>query len=55
VSEYLDDRSDKYTKMVEWIGRELDTTTLRYLRIDDMVKAIGLPREKLCLHCWMGE
>lgn len=55
VREYLDDRSDKYERMVDWIGRELDTTTLRYLRIDDMVQAIGLPREKLCLHCWIGE
>jgi amidophosphoribosyltransferase len=55
VREYLDDRSDKYERMVDWIRRELDTTTLRYLRIDDMVKAIGLPREKLCLHCWIGE
>ena len=55
VREYLDDRSEKYERMVDWIRRELDTTTLRYLRIDDMVKAIGLPREKLCLHCWIGE
>ena len=30
-------------------------TTLRYQRIDDMVQAIGLPREKLCLYCWNGE
>ncbi|HNS77353.1 MAG TPA: amidophosphoribosyltransferase [Syntrophorhabdus sp.] len=55
VSEYLDDRSDKYEKMVEWIGHMLDATTLRYLRINDMVEAIGLPRGKLCLHCWLGE
>ena len=23
--------------------------------VDDMVEAIGLPREKLCLYCWTGE
>jgi hypothetical protein len=23
--------------------------------VDDMVKAIGLPKEKLCLYCWTGE
>ena len=55
IAEYLDDRSDKYMKMVDWIARELDVTTLRFQRIDDMVEAIGLPREKLCLHCWLGE
>jgi amidophosphoribosyltransferase len=55
VRDYLDDRSEKYRKMVDWIASELEVTTLRYQRIDDMVKAIGLPREKLCLHCWIGE
>jgi len=41
--------------MVEWIARDLEVTTLRYLTIDDMVRAIGLPKEKLCLYCWTGE
>ncbi len=54
IDEYLDDRSGKHRKMVDWIADELRVTTLRYLRIDDMVKAIGLAREKLCLHCWLG-
>jgi amidophosphoribosyltransferase len=55
VSEYIDHKSPKYKKMVEWIGRNMEATTLRYQFIEDMVKAIGLPREKLCLHCWNGE
>jgi len=54
VSEYLDCNSAKYKKMVDWIAGDLEVTTLRYQRIDDMVKAIGLSREKLCLYCWMG-
>ncbi len=41
--------------MVEWIARDLQVTTLRYQTVDDMVKAIGLPRDKLCLYCWTGE
>ena len=55
VSEYLNAHSEKYGKMVEWIQRELGATTLKYQTIEDMIKAIGLPQEKLCLHCWMGE
>jgi len=55
IRDYLDEGSDKYRKMVDWIAREIDATTLRYQRIDDMVMAIGLPRDKLCLHCWIGE
>lgn len=55
VSGYLDPDSDKFKVMVDWIAKDLDIDSLHYLRIDDMVSAIGLPREKLCLHCWTGE
>lgn len=55
VSEYIDCTTEKYRKMVEWIARDLLVTTLRYQTIDDMVNAIGLPKEKLCLYCWTGE
>jgi amidophosphoribosyltransferase len=55
VTEYLDSGSKKYKGMVEFIGKELQVNTLRYQRIDDMVEAIGLPREKLCLYCWTGK
>ena len=27
-------------------------TTLKYQRLDDLVAAIGLPKEKVCTHCW---
>jgi amidophosphoribosyltransferase len=55
VSEYLNPKSENYKKMVDWISEDLGATTLRYQRLDDMVKAIGLPREKLCVYCWTGE
>ena len=55
VSEYIDSRSDKYRRMVEWIARDLEVTTLRYQTLEDMIAAIGLPKEKLCLYCWTGE
>ena len=55
VSEYIDHRSEKYSRMVEWIAKDLEINTLRYLTVDDMISAIGLPREKLCLYCWIGE
>jgi amidophosphoribosyltransferase len=55
VSEYIDHNSPKYKKMVDWIAKDLEVTTLRYQTVDDMVKAIGLPKEKLCLYCWTGK
>ena len=55
ISEYLDHKSEKYKKMIDWISEDLGVTSLRYQILDDMVKAIGLPKEKLCLYCWNGE
>jgi amidophosphoribosyltransferase len=55
VRKYVDHRTKPYRKMVDWIGKELGVTSLRYLAIDDMIEAIGIPREKLCLYCWMGD
>ncbi|MHC4069957.1 MAG: amidophosphoribosyltransferase [Planctomycetota bacterium] len=55
VSEYVDSNSEKYKKMVEWIAKDLEVTTLRYQKVEDMVEAIGLPKEKLCLYCWSGQ
>ena len=55
VSEYIDHTSEKYQKMVDWITKDLDVTTLRYQTLDDMIDAIGMPREKICTYCWTGE
>jgi len=55
VSEYVDSSSKKYQKMVDWIAKDLGVTTLRYQLLDDMIQAIGLPKEKLCLFCWTGK
>ncbi len=54
VSDYLNPDTEKYQKMVFWIANDIGVTTLKYQSLDDMVKAIGLPREKLCLDCWEG-
>jgi amidophosphoribosyltransferase len=55
VSEYTDSNSPKHQTMVEWIRKDLGVTTLRYQTVEDMVEAIGLPKEKLCLYCWTGQ
>jgi amidophosphoribosyltransferase len=55
VSQYLDANSETYKAMVEWIAKDLSVSTLRYQTVDDMVKAIGRPKAKLCLYCWTGE
>jgi amidophosphoribosyltransferase len=54
-SEYLDTASVKHEKMIDWIRRDLNVTSLKYMTIDDMIEAITLPPEQLCLHCWLGK
>lgn len=44
-----------YEGMEEWIRRHLGLTTLKYQLLDDMVSAIGLPKDKLCTYCWDGQ
>ena len=53
-TEYADTSSDKYAAMVESIRKRLKLTTLKYQKLDDLVEAIGLPKEKLCTYCWDG-
>jgi amidophosphoribosyltransferase len=55
VSRYVDEKSPQYKKMVAWIAKDLGVTTLKYQKLDDMINAIGLPKEKLCLYCWTGK
>ncbi|MFH1789241.1 MAG: amidophosphoribosyltransferase [Candidatus Altiarchaeota archaeon] len=55
VSEYLDPDSEKYKKMIDWIAKELGVTSLMYQRLDDMIEAVGAPKEKLCTYCWNGQ
>ena len=40
--------------MVDAIRRQLKLTSLKYQRLESLVAAIGLPKEKLCTHCWDG-
>ena len=55
LARFTDCRTAEFASMVESIRARLGLTTLRYQALDDMVQAIGLPREKLCTFCWTGE
>ena len=54
LEEYADPDSERYAKMLDRICEQLGFTSLRYNRLDDMIDAVGLPREKLCTYCWDG-
>ncbi len=54
LEEYADPASDRYAAMVDRIRQRLSLTSLTYQRLDDLVTAIGLPKEDLCTYCWDG-
>lgn len=54
LKEYTDPDSDRYTSMLDRIREELNFTSLRYHRLDDMVQSVGISPCKLCTYCWSG-
>jgi amidophosphoribosyltransferase len=54
-AEYAQPDSPRCRAMVERIRHRLGLTTLQYQRLDDLVNAIGLPKETLCTYCWDGQ
>lgn len=55
LQEYSNPESEKYEQMIEEIRKELNFTTLRYNRLDDMLDAVGIDKCKLCTYCWDGK
>jgi amidophosphoribosyltransferase len=55
LADYADPDSANYREMLEEIRKQLNFTTLRYHRLDDMIASIGLEPCKLCTYCWNGK
>jgi len=54
LTDYVNPDSDRYKNMLEGIRKQLGFTSLSYNRLDDMLDAVGIPRENLCTYCWDG-
>lgn len=55
LAEYADPETERYEQMVEEIRKELNFTTLRFNRLDDMLDAVDIDKCKLCTYCWNGK
>ena len=55
IAKYADCQGEAYKGMVEYIRSKLNLTSLMFQTVDDLVKAIGLPKDMLCTYCWTGE
>jgi amidophosphoribosyltransferase len=53
-SVYANPDAQEHKNMIEQIRIDLGLTTLKFHKLNDLVAAIGLPKEKLCTHCWDG-
>ncbi len=54
LKEYATYGSPCYCKMVEAIRSNLKMNSLKFNSVDNVVKAIGLPKECICTHCFDG-
>ena len=54
LSAYSNPDSPEYQEMVKRIGVQLNFTSLRFHRLDDMIESVGIDRGKLCTYCWDG-
>jgi amidophosphoribosyltransferase len=54
MAPYSDHTTEQYKAMVDTIRKNLELTSLGFQKLDDLVEAIGLPKERLCTHCWDG-
>lgn len=55
LQEYTDPNSERYAYMLEEIRKKLNFTTLKYLRLDDMIESIGIEPCKVCTYCFNGQ
>ncbi len=55
IAKYQDPDSPEYKGMVEYIRKNLGLTSLAYQRLDDLVAAIGLPKNRICTYCFDGK
>ena len=46
--------SEKYNRLVDEIAKELGLDSLKFCSLETYVKAIGLPKCRICTHCFDG-
>ncbi|MBQ4621415.1 MAG: amidophosphoribosyltransferase [Bacteroidaceae bacterium] len=54
LEKYADPDSPEHRRMVQRIADMFGLTSLEFNRVDTLVKAIGLPKCKVCTHCFDG-
>lgn len=54
LEKYATAGTPEYDRMVAEIARRLNLTSLKFAKLDDLVESIGLPKCRICTHCFDG-
>ena len=54
VRAYTVTDSPEYNRMVECIAQKFGLNSLRFTKLETLIRAIGLPRNQVCTHCFDG-
>ena len=55
IDEYIDASTQRGKSLRSAICEKLHFTSLEFQSIDGIIKAIGLPADKVCTYCWTGK
>lgn len=54
LEKYAQTDSPEYRRMVAEIARRLGLSSLKFAKLEDLIEAIGMPKCKVCTHCFDG-
>jgi amidophosphoribosyltransferase len=54
LTKYATTGSPEYQRMVDEIAKRLGLSSLKFARLEDLVDSIGLPKCRICTHCFDG-
>ena len=54
LEKYATTDTPEYTRMVNEIGKRLGLTSVKFNKIETLIDAIGLPKDRVCTHCFDG-
>ena len=54
LDQYAKTGTPEYQRMVSEIARRLGLTSVKFATIEDLIASIGLPKERVCTHCFDG-
>ena len=55
IEEYADATTERGKKLRDTICKKMNFTSLEFQSLEGIIKAIGLPKCKLCTYCWNGK